>query len=269
MIYFLNLRMLVQILYNLQCILHMPLHPQGQGFQSLKKNESMERGQGGSGIPEQYRADTRYKSRRTRGFCEADPMIACVGFGKAWKFTACFPVKSSAVNDDASDRGSVSADEFRCGMYHDIGAIFNRTDQIRSGKGIVYHQRDSMCMGDNRQLFNIRYVRIGIAQGFYVDRFCIILDRRFHFFILKGIYEGGCNSVFRQGMRQKIIRSAVNIFRSHNVISRMRQILKRIGNRRCAGCHRKRRRAAFQSRNSFFEHIRRGIRQPSVNIPGV
>ena len=46
MMYLLYLRMLVQILYNFQCILHMALHAQGECLKSLKEEECMERRKG-------------------------------------------------------------------------------------------------------------------------------------------------------------------------------------------------------------------------------
>ena len=46
MMYLLYLRMLVQILYNFQCILHMALHAQGECLKSLEEEKCMERRKG-------------------------------------------------------------------------------------------------------------------------------------------------------------------------------------------------------------------------------
>ena len=50
MMYFFNLWLALQIFYNLQCILNMAFYTERQSFQSLQKQEGVERRKRSSGI---------------------------------------------------------------------------------------------------------------------------------------------------------------------------------------------------------------------------
>ena len=137
MIYLFYLRMIVQILNNLQRILYVALYTQRQCFQTLQEEECVERRQCCAGITQQNRTDSGYKSGRSNCLCEADAMITWIRLSQLRELAGTNPVKFSAVYDNASNGRSVTADKLRCGMNNDICAILNRAYQIRRCECIV------------------------------------------------------------------------------------------------------------------------------------
>ena len=80
MMHCLYLRMIIQIIYNLQGIAHMALYAEGEGFQSLQEEKRMKGGKGRSRIPENDRTDISYKCRRPCRIRKGYPVIAWVRF---------------------------------------------------------------------------------------------------------------------------------------------------------------------------------------------
>ena len=75
--------------------------------------------------------------------CEADTMIAWVWFRELWEFSGCSPVKFSTVNDDTTDCGSVSTNEFGCGMNNDAAPY--SIGRTRYGVAKVLSQPAESC----------------------------------------------------------------------------------------------------------------------------
>ena len=151
------------------------------------------------------------KCRCTGCFCKNNPVIAWIWFRECRKFSTCFPVKFSTVNNHTSYGCPMSSDKFGGRMNHNICSIFNRSYQIRGGKCIINHKRYFMSMRNLCYFFNIYYIRVWISKRLYKYGFCILLNGLFHFMIVKRVNKSSCYSISRQRMRKKIIGSAINI----------------------------------------------------------
>ena len=68
------------------------------------------------------------------------------------------------------------ANEFCGGMYHNISAMFDRANQIRSTEGIVDNQRDFMTMSDFGNSININNIGVRISQCLDKYGLCILLN---------------------------------------------------------------------------------------------
>ena len=126
-----------------------------------------------------------------------------------------------------------------------------------------------MCMSDRCQLLDIHNVRIGISKRFHMDGSGVFLNGILYLFIIKRIYKGCFDAVFRKRMRQQVIGSSINILCGNDMFPCMCQILKRICDGCCTGrncqcCH-----TAFQCCNSFLKNILCRIGQTAINISGI
>ena len=68
------------------------------------------------------------------------------------------------------------ANEFCGGMYHNISAMFDRANQIRSTECIVDNQRDFMTMSDFGNSININNIGVRISQCLDKYGLCILLN---------------------------------------------------------------------------------------------
>ena len=90
-------------------------------------------------------------------------MIAGVRSRDVRILSACRPVEFTGLDNDTTEGCSVSTDELGCGMYHDVCAVLNRTNQIRGTEGIVDYQGKSVLMCDFRNCLDIGNIAVRVS----------------------------------------------------------------------------------------------------------
>ena len=197
-------------------------------------------------ITQDHCTDIGYKCRTACCIWERYTMITRVGFWNPRIFAGCLPVKLSTVNDHASNRCSMTADKFRCGVNHQICTMFDRPDQIRCCKCRIYYQRNIVSVRDLCHLLQIDQIWIRISKCLYKYRFCIFLNGCLKRSFFLRVHKRCCHIVCeRKSMRQKIVCAAVDGLGCHNMLSRLCKCLKCIGNCCRTGCYSQRCHTAF------------------------
>ena len=103
-------------------------------------------------------------------------MITRVGFGKHFVPATSGVIKFSAVDDYASNRGAVAADEFGSRVNHDVSPVVEGSAEIGSGNSVIDHQRNPFGVGHFRDALKIDYVAFGVTHGLRVERAGVGLD---------------------------------------------------------------------------------------------
>ena len=123
-------------------------------------------------------------------------------------------------------------------------------------------------MRDPGDLRNIQHFEAGIADGFADHQAGIGPDRGAEFIERAGLDEGGGDAEARQRMRQEIDGAAVKRRGGDDVVAGIEQCR----DRQMQCCHSARGAngadAAFQRGKPLFQHRRRRIRNPGVDMPG-
>ena len=164
----------------------------------------------------------------------------------------------------------MAADELRRRMHHDVRAVLNRPNQIRRGKRRVDDQRKAVLVRHRSDRLNVDDVGVRVAECLNEDRLRVRLNRRFKRAVLKWVDKRGRYAArLRQRVRQQIIGAAVDRFRRHNMLAGLCQRVKRIADRRRAGCRRQCRAAALQRGDALLKNVLGRVRQPSVDVAGV
>ena len=151
----LYLRMLRQVIHDLQRIAYMTLYAQRQSLQSLKEDECVERGKGCAGITQDDRTDVGNESSGTCSIREGYAVVAGVRLRDPGILAGCLPVEGAAVDDYTADGSTVATDKLGSGMNNDICAVLDRADQVRSCEGRVNYQRQTVLVSDRCQFFQI------------------------------------------------------------------------------------------------------------------
>lgn len=82
-------------------------------------------------------------------------MIAWVRFCEGRELSACLPVELAAVNDNAADSSTVSADKLCCGVDNDVCTVIKRSYEVRCSECAVNNERDLVLVSNFRNLFNV------------------------------------------------------------------------------------------------------------------
>ena len=150
----------------------------------------MEGREGCAGIAEQNSPNVGDKGGRSCCVCKAYAVVRGVRICDPGVFAGGLPVKVAAVYNHAADCRSVTADELGCAVYNDVGAVFDRADQVRRCKGAVNHQGNLMIVRDLCNLFDINDVGIGVTQGFDKDCLGVFPDGFFKCAVRCRIHKG-------------------------------------------------------------------------------
>ena len=163
----------------------------------------------------------------------------------------------------------MAAYELGGGVYHNVGAVFYGTEQIRRCKSVVHNQGDAGSVGHFCHLFYIGDIGVGIAQSLYENSLCLFFDGPGKVFNVAAVYKCRGDSVGHQGVLQQIVGAAVYVFGGDDMISRARDVQYGIGDGGGAGSHGKCAYTALKSGDTLLKDILGGICQAAVDIAGV
>ena len=163
----------------------------------------------------------------------------------------------------------MTADELGGGVHHDVRAVLDGPDQVGGAEGVVDDQRQAVLVGNGGYGIDVGDIRIGVAQGFQIDRLGVGLDGGLHLGKVMGVHKGGGDAVLRQGVRQQIVAAAVDGLLGHDVVALLCQRLNGIGDGGSAGGGSQSGDTAFQCRNALFQHVLGGVGQSAVDVAGV
>ena len=79
------------------------------------------------------------------------------------------PVERAAIHDDAAHRIAMAADELRQRMHDDVGAIFDRPDEIGRRQRVVDDQRKTMLVRDFGDGLDVDELAAGIGKALDED----------------------------------------------------------------------------------------------------
>ena len=100
-----HLRVVLQILYYLQCILNVTLYTEAQCLQALEQHPCIEWRDGCTGVAKDDRTDAGYEGCCSCYICEDCTVIRWVWLGEGRELVGIgLPVELTAIYDDATER---------------------------------------------------------------------------------------------------------------------------------------------------------------------
>ena len=106
-------------------------------------------------------------------------MIAGIGLRECGELVVLFPVELTAVDNDTTERGSVTAEELRSRVNDDVGAVLQRTNEVGRAEGVVDNEGDAVLMSYSGHPFEVEHVGVGVTEGLSINDFCVGLDSCF------------------------------------------------------------------------------------------
>ena len=199
-----DLRVLGEEIDNLQRVLYMAFNAQRERFKTLQEQECVQRSERCAGITQEDCTDLRDKGCRADILCEADAVVAGVRLYEGRELAAAFPVKLTAVYDNAADRRAVTADELCSGMDNNVCAVLERTEEVRRCECGVYNKRNLMSMCNGCDLFNVNQRCVRVTDGLDEDGLCLIVNRVFKSALFVRVYERCGDAVLRERVLEQM-----------------------------------------------------------------
>ena len=180
----------------------MTLDAERQGFRALQQQKSVKRRNCRSHIAEQNCANVSDKSRRTNRIGKRYTVVTGVGVGDAGVIAAFFPIEFARFHDNAAERRAVTAYKFCRRMNNDVRTVFNGANEVRCAESVVNDEGQTVLMGNGGNFFDVRYVAVGVAQGFKIHGAVIFFDCAFDFGKVVSIDKRSRYAVLGQRVRQ-------------------------------------------------------------------
>ena len=260
----------LQVIDDLQCVLHMALYAKGERFKALEENEIMDRRERCPRVTEKDRPDPRDKCRRACRLHKGNSMVGRIRLYELRELVpvGC-PVEGSSVDNDAADRGSVSSDELRRRFDDDIRTVLDGPEQVGRCESVVDNDRNAVGVRNFGDSFDIDDLTVRISEGLDIERLGIIFDRLLKVRRIERVDEGRLDIIVDQCVGKEIVSSAVNISCSYDMVTGEGYILDRVGDRRGSGGDRQGRDPALEGCDPPLKNILRRVRETSVDIAGI
>ena len=248
----------------------MLLLPQRQRFQSLQKQERVERTQRRADVAQQRDAhfqDERHVAHAgdvAQGVPVFQTVIARIGFGEFGEL-AVVPLEFAGVHDHAADARAVTADVFRGRRDNDVRAKVKRPHQADTDR-VVHNERKPGLVCDFRDCLKVRHVELRIADGLDVNGARLRRDGLAKCLGVARVHKLRRAAEFGQRVMEKLVGAAVKVVARHDFIPHPRDGQQRESDGRRAGCHAERARAAFDRRDPLLEDIGGRVHDPRVNV---
>ena len=262
----LDLRVVLQVVYDLQRVLDMAFEPQRKRLKSLKQQEGVERRDGRALISHQRRAKLEDVCQIPARLGEYHAVIGGIRLGKSGELAACGPVKFAGIHNHSAHYRSVSADKLGGRMNDYVRAVLDRTEQIRRREGVVHDQRNTVPVSNGGYRFEVDDVRVGVAERLGIEQLGVRPDGFFKILRIRRINECHGESLFVKGVREKVVRAAVEVGRGDDVVSRDGYILHRVGYRGRTGGRCECRGAALQSGYPLLKHVGGRVHEAGVDV---
>src|ERR1700691_6807861 len=203
-------RMIAQEFRYFARVSYVALHGQGERLNPLQEQKSVKWRQRGAGVALTHGPASRDKRSIPVMIDIDDPVIGNLRHVEHVEFFRILsPRKLAAIHNHPTNTGAAPSDEFRHGMYDDIGAVFDRPQQNRRSHGVVYDQRNSMLVRYLGQSFDVRYISRWITDTLAVNRARILVDQLLDIFGTVTRRKARANSPLREDVRQQRVSGAI------------------------------------------------------------
>ncbi len=151
-------------------------------------------------------------------------------------------------------------------MDNNVGAMFDRTAEVRRGEGVVDDERELVLMGDGSNLLNVEDVAAGVRDGFSVETLGLRRDGPAEVLGVIGFDERDTDTHAPEGDVELRVSSTIEGGGGDDMVPGLTDIGDRQELRRLSGGDGEGGHAPFQRGDSFFEHRRGGVHDARIDV---
>ena len=263
----LDARIAVQELGNLAGVLDMPLDAQRQRLDALQQQKRIHRRKHGAHGALVHAAAAADEGRGAVMLGVNEAVVGRVGLrehGVARRIVG--PREGAAVHDDAAQRGSMAAHEFRHRVDDDVRAVVDGPHQHRRRDGVVDDQWHAVAMRDGGERLEIAHIAGRITDGLAKNCAGIVVDQGLDIGRAVRLRETHLHSHPRQDVREEGVSRAVQLRHRHDVAPHFGGVQRRVIQRRLPRTHAEAAHSAFEFRDALLENVGGRVADPGVTV---
>ncbi len=119
----------------------------------------------------------------------------------------------------------MTADELRSRVYHYVGSVLQRSDEIRCAKRVVYNDDGVVAVGNLCYLVDVGHTAVRVAERLYDNSFSVGLECCVNFLEVGRVYYGQVYALCGQRVGNEVVGAAVEVVGCDDVVSVLCHIL--------------------------------------------
>ena len=163
----------------------------------------------------------------------------------------------------------MAADKLGRGVDDNVGAVLQRTEQIRGAEGVIDDNRQAMFLGNLGNGVDVGDIGVGIAERLEIDDRGVVLDGALDLFQVMSIDKGGLDAKLEERMLQQVVGAAVDGLLGHHVVTGLGEGLQRVSDGSGAGSDGETGHAALERGDTVLEDALGGVGQTTVDVTGI
>ena len=160
----------------------------------------------------------------------------------------------------------MAAEELRSGVYHDVCAVLQRTDEIRCAEGVVDDEGDAVLVGHSSHTFKVEHVAVGVAEGLGIYYFCVGLDSGLQGVEVVDVDNRIRNALRSQRMGNQVVRTTIQVVGRNDMVASLHDVLQSVGDGSSTRGDSQSGYTTLEGSHAVFEYTLRRVGQATIDI---
>ena len=160
----------------------------------------------------------------------------------------------------------MTAEELRSRVYHNVGTMLQRTNEIRCAEGVIYDEGDAMLVSHCSHTFEVEHVRVGITEGLGIHHLGVGLDSSIEGFEIVHVNNGIRNTLRSQCVGNQVVGTTIEVVGSDDVIAVLHDILQRISDGSSTTGHSQTCHTTLKGSDAILEHTLSGVGETTTCV---
>ena len=163
----------------------------------------------------------------------------------------------------------MAADKLGRRVNDDVGAVLQRTEQIRGAEGVIDDDRKAMLLGDLGDGVDVGDIGVGVAERLEVDNRGVVLNGTLDLVQVVGVDKGGLDTKLGERVLQQVIGTAVDGLLGDHVVTGLGEGLQGIGDGGSTRSDSETSHATLKRGDAILKDALSGVGQTAVDVTGV
>ena len=151
-------------------------------------------------------------------------------------------------------------------MYHDVGTVLQRTNQIGCAEGVIHDEGDAVLVGYSSHTFEVEHIGVGVAEGLGIYYFCVGLDSCLERLEVVYIKNGIADTLRAERVGNQVVGTAIEVVGSDDMVTSLHDVLKGISDSSSTRGDSQTSHTTLEGCDAIFEHTLSGVGQTTIDI---
>ena len=241
-------------------------HAQRKRLDALQQRKRVVRAHACTKVTQPFSSGSHAERGGSELFGKHNAVVASVRLAHGRELVRRKPVEASAIDNHPAQRGAVAAEKFGDRVHHDVCTVLDRADEVRGGKRRIDHERETVSVSCVGNRLDVQHFDARVAKRLAVEELGVRSDRSNKCGRISRVDKGRGDTETGQRQIHHVVRPAVQVLRSNNVVTRAQQRGNGQVQRGGATGRAYRSHATFESSDAFLQYSHGRVGDAAVDV---